>query len=162
MTEPRFLCDEMLKGLGKWLRAAGYDTLVAAPGASDRDLLACAIEEKRLLITRDRSFLQRKGSDGVVLLLTESGLENWIRTLSSELAIDWLHAPFTRCLICNRPLAAGPGPHAAQMPDYVPAEGVPSFHCPDCARAFWRGGHVERMRRRLEKWQARGVAEGAE
>ncbi|NIO40077.1 MAG: hypothetical protein GTO41_07735, partial [Burkholderiales bacterium] len=22
----RFLCDEMLKGLARWLRAAGYDT----------------------------------------------------------------------------------------------------------------------------------------
>jgi uncharacterized protein with PIN domain len=26
------LCDEMLKGLGRWLRAAGYDTVIAAAG----------------------------------------------------------------------------------------------------------------------------------
>jgi uncharacterized protein with PIN domain len=24
------LCDEMLKDLGRWLRAAGYDTVIAA------------------------------------------------------------------------------------------------------------------------------------
>jgi len=156
MTEPRFLCDEMLKGLGKWLRAAGYDTLVAAPGANDRDLLASAIEENRILLTRDRSFPERKGSAGVVFLLDESGLENWVRELnrrlSREQAIDWLHAPFTRCLVCNGELAAGPGPYAGQMPDYVSTGNVPSFHCPDCARAYWRGGHVQRMRRRLAQW----------
>lgn len=157
-TEQRFLCDEMLKGLGKWLRAAGYDTSIAAPGENDRELLASAIREKRLLITRDRSFLQRKGSEGVVFLLEECGLESWVAALTSTLAIDWLHAPFTRCLICNHPLEPGPGPHAGpysnQLPAYVLAESVPCFHCPACARAFWRGGHVQRMRHRLEGWQA--------
>jgi hypothetical protein len=29
---PRFLCDEMLRGLGRWLRAAGYDTVIAEVG----------------------------------------------------------------------------------------------------------------------------------
>jgi hypothetical protein len=29
---PRFLCDEMLHGLGRWLRAAGYDTVIAESG----------------------------------------------------------------------------------------------------------------------------------
>jgi hypothetical protein len=28
--ELRFLCDEMLRGLGRWPRAAGYDTVIAA------------------------------------------------------------------------------------------------------------------------------------
>lgn len=152
MTEPCFLCDEMLKGLGKWLRAAGYDTLIAEAGVSDRELLATAIRENRLLITRDRSFLQRKGAEGIVLLLEQCGLESWVKALSTELAINWLHAPFCRCLLCNRPLESGPGPYAAQMPAYVLAEGVPSFHCPNCAKAFWRGGHVQRMRLRLELW----------
>src|SRR5262245_24664374 len=27
--EPRFMCDEMMHGLGRWLRAAGYDTVFA-------------------------------------------------------------------------------------------------------------------------------------
>lgn len=145
----------MLKGLGKWLRAAGYDTLVAVPGTPDRELLACAIREKRLLITRDRSFLERGGSAGVVLLLDGIGLDAWAAELIRKLAIDWLYAPFCRCLICNRPLESGPGPYGDQMPDYVPAENVPSYHCPACGKAFWRGGHVQRMRLKLEKWNGR-------
>lgn len=36
----RLLCDEMLKGIGRWLRAAGYDTAIAQDGVADEDLLA--------------------------------------------------------------------------------------------------------------------------
>jgi cobalamin biosynthesis Mg chelatase CobN len=41
----RLLCDEMLKGIGRWLRAAGYDTAIAASSTSDDDLLAQARAE---------------------------------------------------------------------------------------------------------------------
>jgi len=36
---PRFLCDEMLGRLCRYLRAAGYDALLANNGRSDRELL---------------------------------------------------------------------------------------------------------------------------
>jgi hypothetical protein len=36
--ERRFLCDEMLVGLGRWLRIAGYDTVIAERGRNDREL----------------------------------------------------------------------------------------------------------------------------
>jgi uncharacterized protein with PIN domain len=49
---PQFLCDEMLHGLGRWLRAAGYDTVIAAGGLSDRALPTCCAEEDRVLLTK--------------------------------------------------------------------------------------------------------------
>ncbi len=33
--EVRFLCDEMLTRLARWLRAAGYDTVMLEIGESD-------------------------------------------------------------------------------------------------------------------------------
>jgi len=154
----KFLCDEMLVRLGKWLRIAGYDTLIAAAGSTDRELLACAVREQRILLTRDQSFLQRRSSEEVVLLLKENGMQSWVRALNRELNIDWSFAPFSRCLLCNRPLESGPGHYAGhyagQMPAYVLDEGIPCFHCPACAKAYWQGGHVERMRRKLEQWNS--------
>jgi uncharacterized protein with PIN domain len=44
----------MLHGLGRWLRAAGYDTVTAAGGLSDRALAARCAEEGRVLLTKDR------------------------------------------------------------------------------------------------------------
>lgn len=153
--DQKFLCDEMLTGLGKWLRVAGYDTLIATVGSSDRELLECAIHEKRTLLTRDRSFMQRRGADAVVFLLNDNGMASWVETLTRDLHIDWCHNPFSRCLLCNRKLEPGPGDYARQMPDYVIAKNIPCFHCPTCAKPFWEGGHVERMRRRLEAWKTK-------
>lgn len=150
--EQKFLCDEMLIRLGKWLRIAGYDTLIAIPGTADRELLECAIRESRTLITRDRSLMQRRGAEGVVFLLHDNGMASWVETLTRDLNIDWCHRPFSRCLLCNGKLEPGPGDYAEQMPDYVMQESVPCHHCPECARPYWEGGHVERMRRKLEHW----------
>ena len=54
----RFLCDVMLGGLAKWLRAAGYDAYYAREGTdvSDGVLVRMAIEEGRVLLTSDRGF----------------------------------------------------------------------------------------------------------
>ena len=46
--ELRFLCDEMLAGLGRWLRIAGYDTAIASGGRRDRDLVKQAHAEQRI------------------------------------------------------------------------------------------------------------------
>jgi uncharacterized protein len=51
---PRFLCDEMLHGLGRWLRAAGYDTVIAKGGIPDRKLARRRAGEDRILLTKDR------------------------------------------------------------------------------------------------------------
>ena len=44
----KFLCDEMLKRLGQWLRVAGYDVLMLPDGTSDRELIQRAVEEHRV------------------------------------------------------------------------------------------------------------------
>jgi uncharacterized protein with PIN domain len=54
----KFFCDYMLVRLGKWLRAAGYDTKIATPHQTDQMILEEALGEKRYLVTRDSHFLQ--------------------------------------------------------------------------------------------------------
>ncbi|MBV9968267.1 MAG: DUF5615 family PIN-like protein, partial [Alphaproteobacteria bacterium] len=50
----RLFCDEMLARLGRWLRAAGYDTGIAEGGLPDSVLVARCLAEGRILLTRDR------------------------------------------------------------------------------------------------------------
>ena len=52
----------MLGGLAKWLRAGGYDAYYAREGTdvSDRTLTAKALAERRVLLTSDGGFLERK------------------------------------------------------------------------------------------------------
>jgi hypothetical protein len=152
MKAQRFLCDEMLLRLAKWLRAAGYDTTVAESGLKKRDLLQGAIFEGRKLLTRNRKFMEIKGSEHVVFLLNSNDMHDWVEALSRQLEVDWCLHPFSRCLICNNELLPGQGPCADILPGYVMEEHIAVFHCPACNKAYWHGGHVQRMRRQLEQW----------
>ena len=69
----KFLCDEMLANLARWLRAAGYDTLLAQQRASDRALLEQARTEDRWLLTRDHKLLEFRAAPGRVLRLRGAG-----------------------------------------------------------------------------------------
>jgi hypothetical protein len=71
--------------------------------------------------------------------------------LRIALDIDWQHAPFTRCIVDNRPLEAAPPDLLTQVPERSRAAGGPL--CPECGRLYWPGGHVRRMQQRLAAWQ---------
>jgi uncharacterized protein with PIN domain len=151
----RFYCDEMLIRLGRWLRAAGYDTGIARRRGSDRALLETARTDRRVLITRDRKILEIRDAGASTLLLAGHGLREWVAETTEALAIDWLKAPFSRCLLCNRPLDAAPGAACARLPPRVVDMAARATWCPDCEKLYWPGSHVARMRRRLEAWQRR-------
>ncbi|MFC3076475.1 DUF5615 family PIN-like protein [Phenylobacterium terrae] len=145
----RFLCDEMLVRLARLLRAAGYDTVLAEGGASDRALRDLAREEGRILVTRDRD-LARLTAPGSVLI-TAPGVEAEARTLSAALPIDWSLAPFSRCVMDNTVLRDATADEIAQMPTESQAMAGPFRACPSCGRLYWPGSHVKRIAERLER-----------
>jgi len=148
---PRFLADAMLAGLGRWLRAAGYDTVIAPGHHRDRDILSRAVAEGRLLLTRDRKLLEHREAPGRVILLRASGTEACARELTARLGLDWQQAPFTRCLLCNTPLAPAPEAVRVAVPPEVRRSGSPVRWCPRCRKPYWAGSHVRRMRARLAR-----------
>lgn len=153
----RLLCDEMLAGLARWLRAAGHDTALAPPQASDRALVELARAERRLLLTRDRSLPER--APDLVLLLPEP-LEAQAAALSRLLGLDWLAAPFTRCLVDNTPLRPASAQALAALPAQTTSLPGPFRTCPACGRVYWPGSHVRRMAARLEHWAGPAALEG--
>ncbi len=150
----KLLCDEMLKGLCRWLRAAGYDAEQASEGENDRNLLAQARTSGRVLVTRDRKLQEHRGAAGTLCLLTCNGVDACALELTEKLGIDWLHRPFSRCLICNIPLQ----PLPRDAGDSVPADvcNQPLLCCPECKRIYWKGSHVRRMQEKLQGWATSG------
>jgi uncharacterized protein len=55
--------------------------------------------------------------------------------------------PFARCLRCNTPLEEA---RPEDVRDRVPPRAAQWYRefrsCPGCGRAYWKGGHYERMR----------------
>jgi uncharacterized protein len=150
----RLLCDEMLKGIGRWLRVAGYDTLIARNGTADADLLAFAQAQGRILLTCDRRLAHLAGHPAAVLTLGSEALDAAAAELRLRLGIDWLRAPFSRCLLDNAPLRPAAAQELARVPASARRDASPVLACPECARVYWPGSHVRRMRARLERWQA--------
>lgn len=158
-TQPRFLCDEMLGQLCRYLRAAGYDALLACGGRKDNELLRQCHAEGRYFLTQDKLVIEHKSACNVALILPQGDLDKFAALLGAYLNLDWLDRAFTRCLLDNTPLEAANAEAALRAPKLKPDE--PLCHCPTCGRIYWRGSHYQRMRARLAAWQAsrqRGLA----
>lgn len=153
MGTRRFLCDEMLHRLGRWLRGAGHDTVIAGGGTRDDDLLRLAEAEERLLLTRDRALARRRGAAGRVVLLDGDSPAEQARSLSRRLPVDWLSHAFTRCLVCNTPVRGATAEEVASAPPGVLARALPVTCCPACRRLYWAGSHETRLRRLFEDLQ---------
>ena len=163
------MCDEMLLRLGRWLRAAGYDTAIAAGGTEDAALIARCAAENRVLLTRDRPLAARAEASVAVVHLAEETIDAQARALAAALGIDWLHALFTRCVVDNAVLVPAPPEAWAEVPPRSReavglqptglTRGGKLLRCPQCSRLYWPGGHVRRMRQRLAAWA--GGATGA-
>ncbi len=158
----RFLCDEMLQGLGGWLRAAGYDTLIEDSGATDRQLLEQARREGRLLLTRDRKLLEHRGAEATVVLLEGNSLEACAIELAQRLSLNWLHQPFSRCVRCNTPLRDAPPRHRLRLPLSLRLRHASIRYCPRCEQAYWAGSHVRHMQHKLSGWARAARRAGAQ
>lgn len=134
----RFLCDQMCGDLARWLRAAGYDTSTIETPMDDRAIFKRAVEEKRLLLTRDRFFKELDPEEKTVVYLEGDDLDGWAKQLKGR-RINWLFDPFSRCLQCN---------------SRFEKIATDKWYCPICHQLFWQGSHTENMHSQLKKWQA--------
>jgi uncharacterized protein with PIN domain len=153
-TMPRFLCDEMLGQLCRYLRAAGYDTLLAKEGAQDRVLLQRCHDEGRFFLTQDQLIREHKAARGIALILPHGELDQLVALLDARFRLDWLSRAFSRCLLDNTPLQQADAAAAARAPADALRANETLMLCPACGRVYWQGSHYKRMRARLAKWQA--------
>jgi uncharacterized protein with PIN domain len=156
----RFLCDAMLGALARWLRAAGYDTLLAEGGSPDCELVDLCARSDRILLTKDRQLGLVARERVSVRLLAGRSVDANASELKEVLGVDWQRAPFTRCLVDNTLLGTAEPHHAEQVPPTSRSFANPLRLCPTCGRLYWPGGHVRRMQSRLALWQSGRPSEG--
>jgi uncharacterized protein with PIN domain len=145
-----FLCDHMLVRLGRWLRAAGYDTIIAEKTLSDPEILQEAIREDRYLITRDRHFLAMKDKFDKIVWLEGNSVDECLKELSQKLPIDWMKDPFSRCLLCNAELVPAGPEKKNKIPERVQGQKEDFLYCPACDKIYWFGTHTDRMLAKLK------------
>ncbi len=152
--EPRFIADAMLGRLARWLRVLGYDTTYQAHIA-DAELVRQALQERRIVLTRDRA-LPRQWQLEHYLLLDDDVPLMQVRQVVMAFGLRWQEQLFSRCSQCNVPLRPAPQQEVAQrVPPYVRLHQQRFLQCPGCQRIYWEGTHVVTMRRLLHNTLAK-------
>ncbi len=144
LREPRFVLDVHLGKLARYLRLLGFDTIYDRSYA-DATIAAISVEERRLILTRDKGLLKRK----------EVTRGYWLRSFQPRLQIaevvetfdlHRLVREFSRCMVCNHTLESV---NEASVRDRLPAGLRGQFerlsHCPGCGRLYWPGSHYDRL-----------------
>jgi len=154
---PKFLADEMVGRLARYLRFVGCDT-VYVRGLSDDEILHRLRDDPRMLLTRDRALARRASS---ALLLVSPSLEAQWRAVRHELPHLPTEVRFERCSLCNGRLEPASPSRIAVRSEGVPWDrvdaGLPLFACADCGHLYWDGSHTARIRRQIEAWNQDGA-----
>jgi len=150
----KFIVDQNVGKLARRLRMMGYDS-VFFTGEDDSLMVAQALAEGRILLTRDTGIMKRRAiASGRLkaILFTSEEPEQQMRQLVRELDLEGQSSPFTICLECNQPLVGvALADVKDRVPPYVYKTQTRYVECPACRRVYWRGTHWTAMLRRLEE-----------
>lgn len=155
--QPVFLCDAMLGGLARWLRAAGYAAEFDVH-FDDGQLVRKALNEEKVLLTSDSGILDRYAvSEGLIdYVFVPRGLDV-IEQLGHVLGELGLGLRDARCMECGGELEDVELEEVAEeVPEKVRRERDRYFRCVGCRQVYWRGTHWESISRRLQR--ARRIA----
>lgn len=151
MTIPaRFILDNHLGKLASDMRMLGFDANYSN-AYQDQQLADLAVENNRILLTRDRQLLMRKlirygylvhslNPDQQLLEILERF------NLAAEIKL------FRRCMRCNNILEPVEKKEIESRLEPLTRKYFFDFKiCPGCQQVYWRGSHVDRMEKRLTK-----------
>jgi uncharacterized protein with PIN domain len=155
INAPKFIVDCNVGKLTKWLRLMGYDS-VFFKGTNDSHLVATALAEGRVILSRDTQIMKRRvitSGKLKAILIKDDKPELQIRQVIDTLSLDPKSQPFTICLECNQALVERKKDEVKELvPPYVYKTQSQFMQCPACQRIYWRGTHWQAMSQRLEKF----------
>ncbi len=157
----KFIVDEMLGNIARWLRILGFDTLAASelrehPNEDiDTKILLIALDTGRVLVTSDMELIKRARNLGVkVIHVDNKEGETCIvlkKILTSLNAMDEArNNKMTRCPICNGLLRhASRNEAKGQVPQRVYETTNKFWVCTKCNKFYWIGSHFRNIRKVL-------------
>ena len=151
----KFIVDHNVGKLAKGLRMMGFDTLLFE-GGDDHYMVATALAEGRVILTRDTEIMRRRlvtSGRLKAILIESSEPEKQVRQVVKTLNLAGQFKPFTICLECNQPLVERSKEEVkGRVPPHVFQTRDQYMECPACNRIYWKGTHWQAMTRRLEEF----------
>ncbi len=147
---PRFVLDNHLGRLAAYLRMLGYDSLYRND-FEDEELAQIAVQQERVLLTRDRRLLMRRGIRFGHWVRSQYPREQ-VAEVVRRFCLNHRQGAFQRCLRCNTPLEAVSKESVLDQLEPLTRLYYDEFHrCPSCGQVYWKGSHYERMLDLIER-----------
>ena len=146
----KFLCDQMLGNLSRWLRFFGFDTYYAKNDISDDELLDIAKKDNRVLITRDKELIIRAKSRNLKYIsINTIDLDDQLRYVLKGISIDD-EKILSKCSICNSNLIKI---NKNNFKDEIPIKiynNLDDFlFCKTCNKVYWKGTHFDKILKKI-------------
>ena len=141
----KFLVDNMLGRLARWLRILGYDAVYSKSGIN------CAViqtdnDPERIILTRNTRLFKNLGNKGA-LFIKDDYFRLQVRQVAQELGLNLEKNTFlSRCVECNEKLSPITKEEAeSKIPEYVFQTQSNFRQCKKCGRIYWQGTHYFQM-----------------
>lgn len=153
IKKPRFVADQMLGNLAKWLRLLGFDTSYYHTIDHAR-LLRIARDEHRVLLTSDTQLLKTRPviKDQIsAVMIRQECLDNQLIQLIEEFDLDKTGFYQPLCPKCNIRLEEVPRKDVrGHVPSYVYRIHNDFTFCSQCNHYYWRGTHWNNIKTRIK------------
>jgi uncharacterized protein with PIN domain len=148
--EARFILDCHLGRLTAHLRMLGFDCLYQND-FDDSRMTEIAVQEKRILLTRDRRLLMRKVIQHGYCPRSLNPQEQ-LTEIIQRFELKRKILPFHRCLRCNQILEPVAKEVVLDRLETLTKLYFNEFHiCPACAQIYWKGSHYDQMLNMIEQ-----------
>lgn len=146
----RFVADRMLGRLAKMLRLLGYDTRYE-PALAPAQLQTVALQDDRVVLSRGD--VRKRFCEGLRLFSVPSDYPpEQLCEVVKHFSLDSHTGLWTRCTLCNAEiLPIEKSAVAGQVPPKAFHVYDQFFRCGGCQKIYWRGSHVERTVKNLER-----------
>jgi len=145
----RFIVDQHLGSLARYLRMLGIDTEYNK-NLSGHELVEKANHENRILITKDRSILKRNELKFGYFVYADD-LDSQLEELVLQFKLKEHISLFSRCLECNSILHQIEKEKIGhRLPQKVKEQHNSFTLCDNCDKIYWKGTHYQRMKNKIE------------
>lgn len=146
----KFLCDQMLGTLAKWLRIFGFDTFYATDDLDDNELIEIAKKENRTLITRDKQLIYNSRRENIKSIeVTEKNIDRQLNQILKEAKIN-KDLFLSRCLLCNSLVRKiNKNNIKNKVPDKIFKNNENFWYCKKCDKIYWQGSHFKNMTQKI-------------
>lgn len=141
LRDPRFVCDTHLGKLARRLRLLGFDVCYSN-AATDTGIVALALAEHRIIVTRNRGILKQRAVTHGYLVRSDFVTAQVVEVLD-RFDLRGLIKPLSRCARCNGLVDAVDKREVEQELLPLTRQHYDSFHrCRLCRAVYWRGAHA--------------------